>query len=335
MSTIRELKDAVIDYLQVESPAIVDETLDIGGSEAEKLLKVEALVVRAANNAVKRIQMKHDFDAVNTTLRGTVPSSGRGLPFDNLYEELMMTAVLTGADSVTASMTFDFDRVEFKDTLIKDKENYVAVEGYGDSNLGPLWGTITSRTANSIVADFSQPIASLNNPYTVNFRGHTQGSQEFVEVYRKLKTVHNAWIVDNDGNDIPLRFETKRRTADRLLEHQERRVSDTGYWEFATLIAVGQRFFLYPANDEDFDVRIDCSIWNPEYTDDEDSDFFLEHGFEYMMWACVVEVNRLIQAFVPRSEGSLPPPIRERDEAAQALIEFDIYQQTVSSEEIN
>lgn len=55
------------------------------------------------------------------------------------------------------------------------------------------------------------------------------------------------------------------------------------------------------------------------------TDYFLTHGFAYMQWATIVELNHLIQRFVPRQEGSLSPPTKERDVQLQLLINNDCF----------
>jgi hypothetical protein len=79
---------------------------------------------------------------------------------------------------------------------------------------------------------------------------------------------------------------------------------------------------LVPAPDM-ADVAIDGSFWLPDYVEDTDTDFILEHGFDFMTWQTVIDVNHLLQKFIPRQEGTLAPPTKSRDEALGALILWD------------
>ena len=73
-------------------------------------------------------------------------------------------------------------------------------------------------------------------------------------------------------------------------------------------------------------VWLDCYKWLDSYTEDEQTDFFIEHGAEYLMWAAVVETNYHFGTFVPQQEGTLSPPEKARDKALFALTEFDSFQ---------
>ncbi len=55
--------------------------------------------------------------------------------------------------------------------------------------------------------------------------------------------------------------------------------------------------------------------WMDTYTSDSDTDFIIQDGFDFMMWQAILELNKIVKEFVPRTEGSLPEPTRSRDEA--------------------
>lgn len=70
-------------------------------------------------------------------------------------------------------------------------------------------------------------------------------------------------------------------------------------------------------------IHVDGYMWLPDYTEDTDTDFFTDHGSMYLQWAGIVELNNLFQVFIPQQEGSLPPPVKMRDDALATLIEHD------------
>jgi hypothetical protein len=88
-------------------------------------------------------------------------------------------------------------------------------------------------------------------------------------------------------------------------------------------LTVDGRFgFLSPVSDTQ-EVIVAGQVWMAPYTQPRDTDFLLQNGFEYMMWAVVVEMNHLLLKYVPRQEGTLAPPINARDAAFQALVLWD------------
>ena len=141
----------------------------------------------------------------------------------------------------------------------------------------------------------------------------------------ELKTVESVYI-ESEGSHTPIRFERKRRTAHKVLERIDRvRYGDA--YEPVELVAliIGDDLWLHPELDEDVTLVVDGNQWLDDYTADADTDFFLKHGFEYMQWACIVEVNHLLQTFVFRQEGSLYPPEKLRDRAWENFLSWDAY----------
>lgn len=53
------------------------------------------------------------------------------------------------------------------------------------------------------------------------------------------------------------------------------------------------------------------------------TDFLLQQGFDYMQWATLVECNYWAKLFVPRQEGALAPPEKERDRCLDELLRWD------------
>lgn len=55
------------------------------------------------------------------------------------------------------------------------------------------------------------------------------------------------------------------------------------------------------------------------------SDFLLDNGFDFLQWQTIVELNYIVQIYVPRQEGSLAPPERQALAAWSNLTADDAY----------
>jgi hypothetical protein len=73
-------------------------------------------------------------------------------------------------------------------------------------------------------------------------------------------------------------------------------------------------------------VVVDGYRWLADYAGNNDTDWFTEHGSEYLQWASIVELNHRVQLFVPQQEGNIAPPVKAADEALTTLVAYDNYQ---------
>lgn len=55
-------------------------------------------------------------------------------------------------------------------------------------------------------------------------------------------------------------------------------------------------------------------------------DFFLLYGASYLQWEIIIELNYYFKSFVPRQEGNLASPEKQRDASWNAFLEWDSYQ---------
>lgn len=81
-------------------------------------------------------------------------------------------------------------------------------------------------------------------------------------------------------------------------------------------------------------VYIEGYGWLKDYTDtqlesaDADGapeDFLLDHGFEFLQWEIIIELNYVFHTYVFRQEGNVGSPDKKRDEAWLDLIRWDTY----------
>ena len=75
---------------------------------------------------------------------------------------------------------------------------------------------------------------------------------------------------------------------------------------------------------ESMNVNVLGYQWITPYTTlDSTTDWLIEYGFSFMMWQTILELNHIVHIFVPRQEGSLPPPEKQRNEAWSNLVVVD------------
>lgn len=322
MSNIGDLRRAVFDYLNVDGQSILDTTLDLGGSENSRKAKIHNLFLVAANNARKRAERKHDFSFADVTVLGSIPADNTGLSFDECYispryEETLITDG-TGDDTLTkTNVPFD------------GKTNMIVTDQGGEFALGkfvvvtvadPLVGTLYVN--GEVVVAGTYMVWALAIPNNI-INPLSYDPAKLVQI----KTVQATYYYDdNPALWRPIRFTSQKIMNDMLIENLDRQSENQVTLDEETIIIQGRKFFTYPVNTAAINLRVDVNRWMPDYKDDNDTDAFIEHGFEYMMWACVVEINRLTKTFVIRQDGNLPPPESARDDALEELIKMDIYQ---------
>lgn len=107
-----------------------------------------------------------------------------------------------------------------------------------------------------------------------------------------------------------------------------------------TLVMRGNTIYNFPrmqtsAGNVPLTVYIEGYGWLLDYTDDDldgnidelgPKDFLVEHGFEFLQWATIIELNWKFQTFVPRQEGNVGSPEAMRQEAWKDLLLWDTYQ---------
>jgi hypothetical protein len=147
-------------------------------------------------------------------------------------------------------------------------------------------------------------------------------------VIKRFKTLKSAWIPQGlSAQPIKVRLE-----QDKMIELRKQQGMSQAYWyprdhaadpcgDFE-LIVDGRYAMLTPTMQSQ-EVIVSGQVWMEPYTQPTDTDFLLQNGFEYMMWATIVELNHLLLKYVPRQEGTLAPPNNARDAAFNALVLWD------------
>jgi len=75
--------------------------------------------------------------------------------------------------------------------------------------------------------------------------------------------------------------------------------------------------------DGDVDIAFTLKNVFTPFTGSVATDWLLVEGFEYMQWATICELNHLLEVYLPRTEGKLPPPDRQREESLESLMRWD------------
>ena len=148
-----------------------------------------------------------------------------------------------------------------------------------------------------------------------------------------VKGILGAWLKDDDGYaNSPIQLISSKHLWEQMTETKHVNGLYDRYPADRTndpllvrryLYRQDDKLWLYPNADDPLSVVLDATCWLDDYTDDADTDWFTQHGQDYMMWAGICELNKLFQTFVPRQEGSLPSPSKDRDRALQQLIVLD------------
>jgi len=156
----------------------------------------------------------------------------------------------------------------------------------------------------------------------------------------------NGFYLRQSDVDVPLHYASRQtgavwakdRMAKRSVDGSVRYLSDNdisitaeGYtnlgiyapYEVFIQGRIGQ---LFPKPSVAKSVVVDGFLWMDDYDADADTDFFVTHGSDFLLWSSIVEVNHHNHVFTDNQEGNVSPPLRYRDEAFATLIEHDNFQ---------
>lgn len=171
------------------------------------------------------------------------------------------------------------------------------------------------------------------------------------DLYTGVREILAIQRVNADGSFVPLAL-TRTDIAierDRYMDE----VSDEDWYErrypsdsfildrrgCGTLVFRGRRLFIYPitiALGGPLAVSIEGYGQIADYDADtleldEAPDFLFNEGATWMQWTILSELNYLFKIWVPRTEGNLSPPEKERDVAWRNLIVWDTYLENANS----
>jgi hypothetical protein len=154
-----------------------------------------------------------------------------------------------------------------------------------------------------------------------------------------VKKVLQPWLTDKQGNDRPLKFVDRDWQREDLRERWygiptpfapvQRDVPTYPTFYETYLVQMATTLFLYPSATTVFPqnpvpVFLDVVRFFPDYADDDDNpDFLLQYGSDFLTWDTICRLNVLNKEFVPRQEGNVAPPTDLRDAAWAKLLAWD------------
>lgn len=149
----------------------------------------------------------------------------------------------------------------------------------------------------------------------------------------RMKKIVGVDVVTTGGGTMPLLCTTKQdlriklRNQDRIQIHERYPGSYPSALMLEPRIIVdGLQLNSYPglSTGQSMDIIVHGYQWLERYAElDGTTDWLIQNGFDFMMWQSVLEVNHIVNVFVPRQEGSLSPPEKLRDEAWSGLVIVD------------
>jgi len=180
--------------------------------------------------------------------------------------------------------------------------------------------------------------ARTNSDYTVTLvLGITPGTLLNVDdstvifntgVLARFKTIRSAWIASG-LTAYPIKVQQEQAKMIRLMKDQgmgglDRYPGDVdlSYYQ-DTELTINGRFGTVSPTADSRELQISGNVWMAPYTDERDTDFLLDNGFEFMLWQTIIELNHIFLKFVARQEGTLGPPTAARDAAWEALVLWD------------
>jgi hypothetical protein len=335
MSNIKALKEAVKANLQITLNVTDEFQGELPGLGPEALL--DAQILRAANNARQWAERQHDFAENDVAVRLYYKADYPCYPFGidntdqtNFNEPWYLAPHVTIQPGGTGGLLYHNygELIQVADSI---QLMEIVNPGQVDDDIG--YGEITGVKPNQVTIQYEDgpdPGEWFNQlGYTTAFNSSSGRRQLF-----HLKTINSAYIVENNDAYRPIWVRSKKDVAHRSrkdldLETEEPYLRYPGDDKFERdttqpyLYHQGEKIGIVP--EQDLTLVLEGNRWMPAYRYDTDTDFLLRRGFDWMMWAVIVDVNHITQTFVPRSEGNLPPPVRMRDEAWFALIANDEY----------
>lgn len=161
-----------------------------------------------------------------------------------------------------------------------------------------------------------------------------------------LKQPTTFYLTTDNGDLLPLVHQSKKLGASLAKEYLDRGAGDlrsryNGDFMWDSRLTGGilsspssLRVFLHgnggytiePRPTRNYTMVVDGYKWLSDYTQDSDTDWFTEHGAEYLQWSSIVELNHRVQVFIPQQEGNIAPPNRMMDAALAALVAYDNFQ---------
>jgi hypothetical protein len=332
MSNYAELYEQVMGYMQ-QSLTLSDPFPGTAGDADTKRALIDKLCLRAANNVRKRAELLNDWVYNQVSAEVTVPA-GESILLENLTD-LDSGDVFTGFKNVK-EVTYEGVPINLNSTL----------HGLRRKFMKPCF--------NRCRGEFHGKHFKIKPALTEDVALTVYGTK-WMDKYTSVATVTTPWGIAvsgtlTDGTDpvvVPTLFPVAGFTGiegETAFSSNGTNVPNaSGYW-YGLLVGPSGEGVLARANNAVIDIgwemaspadtsdpfsweltAVSPATGTPTFSIATDSiaDWLLVDGFEYMQWATICELNHLLEVYLPRQEGKLPPPDRQREESLEALMRWD------------
>lgn len=304
------------------------------------------LFLVAANNSRKNAELLHNFELSRCTAELDIDGVTGGRLADAVIGGLD-TAVVTGTLSPAATGTYSKTGY-FNSKVLFVKTGATSYFLYYHATYAKYIIAATLSTG-TISNRWSNPVAGVDGSYTAS--GANTGVATVVlsaSGFNGIKEIVAISGLRNSVEFVPLDFTSTATSIERDRYELElsnefwpsnRYPSDAQFLNrsgSASLVQRAGSIYHFPrvasTSDEPLHVYIEAYGWLNDYTDDmladetgDAQDFLLEHGFRYLQWDVILELNTVFQTFVFRQEGNVGPPEKQKEKAWQELILWDSY----------
>jgi len=320
MATIGQIVDQAAFYLQQSRSSLASE----GGQD---------MLMAHANIARKTLEKQHDFVANQAMAWLTVnPTSGGSLSdaklkigdtLTNTPCDVMSVDTVYLQDTTTSTIWFPLWFDQKKLLALKQKERNYKFRGYPryspafqDDPLmrypGDRLGIVPSR------------------PFRAYWQGRTFYIDPIMAAERNIYMDVTQWMPDylvNTSVSVTTSNVASATVTLTSIAPSSLVIGSTLLGRLVTAVA-GKIITLAGFANETIAVPTmrpysNCPgfVTNESYTD-----WLTEEGADYLVWAIVCDCNLFSTTFVPRQDGALPPPEKQRDAALSRLIESDVFQ---------
>lgn len=350
MKTVGDVITAVKRFVYNNSNAVDSYQ---GNSETSFEEFLTGACMTAVNNARKYAEMNASWSWLDTTVATFFPV-GMGINLERQYPDD------GNFNTVTDDLEFSYryDRLGF--LYIKVQDTAMAALGYDEDELYQIRNdseadlplgvyTVWSRLDDivTIVPEEGEVPASETREYVYKmaYRDQTITSptswvtvgtpagQVAFNSYVRLNAVYSISAVNTTGGLVPLDLDTRQSQHIKATQqnHHGFYTSENEHSfppdQFRVLFD-GRQLVPNAVLSQDLDVVITAARWLKDYTSVNDTDPFIEDGFEFMMWRSVLELNYVVQVFVARADGIMSPPEKAFAAAWDALLTNDAFSNT-------
>lgn len=308
------------------------------------------LFLVAANNVRKNAELRHNFEYCKALATLSIDGqTGAAIADAVILDNTASTisANMAGSGTVTPDVTGVFYRAGTADVFTNTTGDPAVL--YYDSGIWKvdIFGTLqwTGPSVSTSPVGTYTPIAASGTLSIAE-----EGTSD-VAIFTGIKEIVAVSRVNTDGTRFPLDFARSDLPIER--DRSELEVSSDYWWDnrylsdqqllarrsvasSGSIIQRRNRLYVYPrvsattAGTSDISVEMEVFAWLRNYVaadlaDTDPTDFFLEHGHQFMQWATICELNVLFREFVPRQEGNLDAPKKEMASAWNDLLLWDSY----------